>query len=191
MVEIGTTIHSPQTGESITFLSTAESSNGELFRAEAVAQPGPYVVAPHIHPRQEERFIILEGLYGWQIGRERGVSGPGSTLVCPPRTPHSHRNAGSVPMRFLYEHRPALVGAEIFFETLFGLSRDGKLRPSGDLPFLQGALLLAEEAGDFLRPASPPMWVQNLVLGPLAKIARSRGYKARYPEYLLPQARRG
>jgi mannose-6-phosphate isomerase-like protein (cupin superfamily) len=187
MVAIGTTIDSPQTGERLTFLSTSDSSGGELFRAELMVQPGSYVVRSHIHPSQEERFVVLEGSYGWRIGKESGVAGPGTTLVCPPGVPHSQWNAGDVPMRIYYEHRPALTSAEILFETQFGLSRDGKLTSTGEIRLLQAAVLL-EVVGNFIRPASPPQWVQRLLFGPLAAIGRWRGYRARYPEYRLPEA---
>ena len=187
MVTIGTTIVSPQTGEQLTFLSTKDSSGGELFRAELVMQPGSYVVRSHIHPTQEERFVVLEGRYGWRIGRESGVAGPGTTLICPPRVPHSQWNAGDVPVRIYQEHSPAFTSAEILFETQFGLSRDGKLTATGEFRLLQAAVLL-EVVGDFIRPASPPQWLQRLVFPPLALIGRWRGYRARYPEYRLSEA---
>ena len=57
MVRLGTEIESPQTGERLTFLSTADSSDGELFRAELTMEPGDYVVRSHVHPRQEETFV--------------------------------------------------------------------------------------------------------------------------------------
>jgi hypothetical protein len=88
-------------------------------------------------------------------------------------------------MRIYYEHRPALPSAEIFFETQFGLSRDGKLSAEGDINLLQGAVLL-QEVGDFIRPASPPVSVQNLVFPLLAAVGRMRGYRARYARYALP-----
>jgi hypothetical protein len=170
MVELGTTIESPQTGERLTFLSTADSSNGELFRAELVVQPGSYVVGLHIHPRQEEQFVVFEGQYGWRIGETTGGSGPGRKLH--------------------YEHRPALTSAEIFFETQFGLSRDGKLTAAGGFPLLQAAVLL-QEVGDFIRPASPPLFTQDLLFAPLAILGRLRGYRARYPQYRLPSSAAG
>lgn len=74
--------------------------------------------------------------------------------MCPIGVSHSQWNAGDGPMRVYYEHRPALTSAEIFFETQFGLSRDGKLSSTGEINLLQGAVLLAE-VGDFIRPASP------------------------------------
>ena len=97
-----------------------------------MVKPGPYVVRAHVHPSQEESFVVLAGTYGYQIGDQRGVAHPRDTLVCPKGISHSQWNAGDGPLRIYYEHRPALTSAEIFFETQFGLSRDGKLSPKGD-----------------------------------------------------------
>jgi quercetin dioxygenase-like cupin family protein len=185
LVKIGTEIESPQTGERLIFRSTADSSNGRLFQAELIVKPGGYVVRSHIHPNQEESFVVLDGMYGYRIGDKTGVAHPGETLVCPVGVAHSQWNAGDGVMRIYYEHRPALLSAEIFFETQFGLSRDGKLSAEGDITLLQGAVLL-QEVGDFIRPASPPVAVQNVVFPVLAAIGRARGYSARYARYALP-----
>jgi len=150
-----------------------------------IVKPGSYVVRSHIHPSQEESFVVLAGKYGYQIGDRRGVAEPGETLVCPIGIPHSQWNAGDTVMRIYYEHRPALTSAEIFFETQFGLSRDGKLSPKGDINLLQGTVLL-QEVGDFIRPSSPPIAVQNALFPMLAKVGRMRGYRARYSRYALP-----
>lgn len=182
MLRLGTVLDSPQTRERLIIRSTAESSNGELFQAELIAQPGSYVVRSHLHPSQEERFVVLEGMYGYKIGARTGTAGPGETVVCPIGLPHSQWNAGSGVMRIYYEHRPALESAELFFETYFGLSRDGKLLPSGDMSLLQAAVLLTAVA-DFMRIASPPLIVQDVGFPLLAAVGRARGYRARYPEY--------
>ena len=129
--------------------------------------------------------MVLEGMYGYTIGGRNGVAHPGEKLVCPIGVAHSQWNAGDGPMRVYYEHRPALVSAEIFFETQFGLSRDGKLSADGEINLLQGAVLLAE-VGDFIRPASPPISVQNVLFPLLAAVGRTRGYRARYARYALP-----
>ena len=182
MLKLGTVLESPQTGERLIIRSTAESSNGELFQAELIAQPGSYVVRSHLHPSQEESFVILEGTYGFRIGDRTGVAHPGETVVCPVRVPHSQWNAGSRVMRILYEHRPALESAELFFETYFGLSREGKLLPSGDMRLLQAAVLLTAVA-DFMRIASPPLLVQDVAFPALAAIGRARGLRARYERF--------
>jgi quercetin dioxygenase-like cupin family protein len=185
LVKIGTEIESPQTGERLIFRSTADSSSGQLFRAELIVKPGPYVVRAHIHPRQEESFVVLAGAYGYRIGERTGVGKPGDTLVCPVGVSHSQWNAGNGILHIYYEHRPALTSAEIFFETQFGLSRDGKLSPNGDINLLQAAVLL-QEVGDFIRPPSPPITVQKTLFPVLAALGRMRGYRARYPRYALP-----
>ncbi|MFN8574281.1 MAG: cupin domain-containing protein [Gemmatimonadaceae bacterium] len=182
MIPIGTVIDSPQTGERLIFRSTSDSSGGSLFQAELIVQPGSYVVQSHIHPNQEERFVVLEGRYGWEIGKRRGVAGPGETLVCPVGVPHSQWNAGDTPMRIYYEHRPALTSAEIFFETQFGLSREGKLSPAGRIGLLQAAVLV-HDVGDFIRPAFPPIAMQDVLFPPLAALGRRCGYRARYARY--------
>jgi uncharacterized RmlC-like cupin family protein len=134
LVRLGTEIESPQTGERLTFLSTADSSGGELFRAELTMRAGDYVVRSHVHPKQEETFVVLEGRWGWKRGRETGVAEEGETVTIP-------------------------------------------------------AGVLLPEVGDFIRPASPPLFLQGPLFATLAVIARRRGYRARYPEYALPTAR--
>ena len=182
MIRVGTVIDSPQTGERLVFRSTAESSNGELFQAELTTQAGPYIVRSHLHPSQEERFVVLEGDYGYRIGNRSGIARSGETVVCPVGVAHSQWNAGPGVMRIYYEHRPALESAELFFETYFGLSRSGMLLPSGDMRVLQAAVLLTA-VDDFIRITSPPLFVQDLAFPVLAAIGRARGYRARYPEY--------
>src|SRR5206468_6235046 len=173
MLPIGTELESPQTGERLIIRSTARSSGGKLFQAELIAQPGSYVVRSHLHPSQEERFVVLEGEYGYRVGARSGVAHTGETVVCPVGVAHSQWNAGPGVMRIYYEHRPALESAELFFETYFGLSREGKLLPSGDIRLLQATVLLTAVA-DFMRIASPPLIVQRVGFPPLATLGRAR-----------------
>jgi mannose-6-phosphate isomerase-like protein (cupin superfamily) len=185
VVKLGTEIESPQTGERLIFRSTEKSSGGELFQAELIVQPGDYVISPHVHQNQEEQFVVLEGRFAVYIGDTLVIADAGETVVCPKGVPHSQWNAGSGVLRILYEHRPGLEAAEIFFETFFGLSRDGKLTKTGDLTLLQGSVLVPE-VGDFIKPTSPPLWLQPILFGVVRPFARLLGYRARYPEYALP-----
>jgi len=179
VLQVGTVLESPQTRERLVIRSTAETSGGKLFQAELTAQPGSYVVRSHFHPSQEESFVVLEGTYGYKIGDRTGVARAGETVVCPVGVAHSQWNAGPGVMRIYYEHRPALESAELFFDTYFRLSREGKLLPSGDMRILQAAVLLTA-VKDFVRITSPPPWLQALAFPPLAAIGRARGYRARY-----------
>ena len=50
----------PATGEWIEFTVVAEDSDGQLLRFSWRSVPGG-VITEHVHPRQEERFIVTSG----------------------------------------------------------------------------------------------------------------------------------
>jgi quercetin dioxygenase-like cupin family protein len=182
VADVGAVIESPVTGERLTFLETYDSSDGELFRAEIEMQPSDYVIRPHRHPLQEERFEVLEGTLGVSIRRDRHVAGRGEEVVVPPDAPHSYWNEGSGVLRVLYENRPALRSQERFLETYYGLSRDGKMSPSGWIGLLQG-IALVSDTKDYLRPMQPPAFIQDILMVLMRPLIRLRGYKGWYPEY--------
>ena len=51
----------PVTGMSLRILTSAAESGGSRLEMEAFYAAGSAVPPPHFHPRQEERFVILEG----------------------------------------------------------------------------------------------------------------------------------
>jgi len=64
----GTVMHNPVTGEYARLVEhTGERAVGELF-----AVPGGAVAGPHLHPGQEERFEVVEGVLGYRLGDRRG-----------------------------------------------------------------------------------------------------------------------
>jgi len=72
----------------ITFLATAEDTQGKFALIEAVARKGN-VPPPHIHHREEETFYVLEGEMTFSVGGQTIKATPG-TMVCLPRdVPHS------------------------------------------------------------------------------------------------------
>jgi hypothetical protein len=54
-------IANPAVGLRGTILRTGGETNGELFEAEFIVEPGDWTGSDHIHLRQEERFEILSG----------------------------------------------------------------------------------------------------------------------------------
>ena len=85
----------------------------------------------------------------------------------------------------MVEFRPAL-NTEAFFETMYGLARDGKLDEDGVPPFLQTALI--SSAYEIHLP-SPPVALQKALFAVLAPVGRLAGYRAIYPEYSGDDAR--
>jgi hypothetical protein len=81
--------------------------------------------------------------------------------------------------RVNWQTRPALK-TEAFFETIWGLAKDGKVNDKG-VPTLLRVALIAREYEDVFRLASPPWAVQRLLFGSLAPIGILLGYRAEYP----------
>src|SRR6202171_4436986 len=180
---VGAEITNAVSGERRVFLQTHESSHGRLFQAEISMPPGNYVIESHFHPSQVERFEVVSGQLGVRVGNAIQYITEGQDVVVPIRTTHSYWNAGRGELRILYEHRPALVSAEVFFLTYFALSRAGKLSPSGQMNLLQSAVLI-RDVGDFIRPPQPPLAMQDPLFAPLAALGQVLGYRSWYPEYI-------
>jgi quercetin dioxygenase-like cupin family protein len=182
MAKAGDTIESPHSGARIVFLKTARDTNGELLQLDDVMQGGGRVPIEHVHPYMEERFEILSGTARLRIrGQERDVGG-GETVVVPAGTPHVWGNPNEDEVHLILELRPALRMEE-WFETFFGLQKDGKVNPKSGLPNTLQWAVISREYEDEIYLASPPLWVQRVRFGLLATIGKLLGYKARYPKY--------
>ncbi len=176
----GKTIESPTTR--LVFELTAADTNGELLRFEQFVKGGTPEVPEHYHLRQEERFVVISGRMGVRAAGKEQMLGPGEEIVVPPGTPHTFWNAGEEEMHHVVELRPAL-DMETFFETVFGLQRDGRFPVEGEKRppnLFQGALIVTEYENYLARPPVP---VQKLLFGALAFVGRLLGYRASYPEY--------
>lgn len=104
-------------GFRLRLVRTAAETGGELLEMEARYGGGGWLPPEHLHPRQAERFEVLEGTMRTIIdGAERHYEA-GETFEVPAGTPH--RMTGEGPSRVRWQVRPALRTAE-FFEGLYG-----------------------------------------------------------------------
>jgi quercetin dioxygenase-like cupin family protein len=181
MARAGEEIHNPVQGDSIVFRQTARDTGGELMSGELVVSPGGNNPL-HVHPLQEEHFEVLSGTLGIQIGDEHRTLGEGEEATVPPGTPHRWFNEADEEARILGEVRPAL-NTEIFFETLYGLARDGKTDENGVPNPLQFAVMLDGMHEGELYLAQPPMAVQKALFALLSPIGKLLGYRDHYPKY--------
>ncbi len=85
-------------------------------------------------------------------------------------------------MHLILEFRPALRMEE-WFETFFGLQKDGKVNPNSGLPNALQWAVISREYEDEIYLAWPPLLVQRVRFGLLATIGKLVGYKTRYPAY--------
>ena len=131
MAKAGDKLYNPVQGDWIVFGQTAEDTGGELMSGELVVAPSGGNPL-HVHPLQEEHFEVLSGTFGVQIGDERRSLGEGEEATVAPGMPHRWFNEDDQQeARVSVELRPAL-NTETFFETAYGLARDGKTDENGD-----------------------------------------------------------
>lgn len=170
----------PVSRERAAVLESAADTGGERVRAELWAPPGAAVAFPHVHPKQSERFEVLEGRLGVRHGSRISTALPGDRVTIPAGDVHAWWTEGDEPARVLVEVRPAGRFEEAIV-TSWGLAATGHTTPSGRPGLLQLALL-AEEWADTMRPASPPAWAQRLLSRTLGPLARARGLRGTHPE---------
>jgi mannose-6-phosphate isomerase-like protein (cupin superfamily) len=171
----------PATGESIQYTAVAEDSDGRFVRFNWRSVPGG-VIGEHVHPYQEERFIIVVGAAHFTLNGEARVARAGETVVVPAGVRHSEGNSGPDDVEGVVELRPALRTKE-WHEALAGLVADGGTTPRGapKNPLQLGATFwhFRHES----RATSPPIWLQNLMLPPLWALARVLGVRPYYERW--------
>ena len=185
--EIGTEenplVH-PVTGERIVFRKRSRDTGGELLEMMLYLAPKGFIAAPHVHPNQEERFEVGGAAVMFRVAGKERLYQPGEVAVVPPGTPHVWWNPSAEEAGTLVQFRPAL-DTETFFETFFGLARDGKVGRNG----LPNALQMMVLARAYRREMALPR-PRQAILGPiaavLAPLARARGYRGRYDRYSGP-----
>jgi mannose-6-phosphate isomerase-like protein (cupin superfamily) len=173
-------IVNPQNRERVTFLLTGVDTDGELLQMESRMGRGGFVGAEHIHPRQQSRFLILEGRPSFRVNGRQFTLDPGDSLAVPKGVPHKFWNETDGDIRMIIEFRPALKTQQ-FFEVFFGLSRDGLTDGECARNRLQRAVLFSEYFHES-RPVRVPTWrlVARRMLAPLGRLL---GYRAWYPRY--------
>jgi len=180
MVRIGDVIDNPVTGERMTFLLTGRETAGELLSIDMRVRPGGFIPSEHIHPEQEERFLITNGEIALRIAGEERRYGVGARISIPAGTPHVWSNSGAEELRVLLEFRPAGRFGE-FITTFFALSRSGRTNRRGvPTNLFQLAATFAAYA-DVIRATRPPRSMQRLLFALLNPIGRRLGYRPDVP----------
>jgi quercetin dioxygenase-like cupin family protein len=168
----------PATGEWIEFTAIAEDTGGQLVRFTWRSVPGG-IITEHVHPHQEERFIVTAGEAHFTLDGQERVARAGDTVIVPAGVRHSEGNRGLADIEAIVELRPARRSRQ-WHEALAGLVADGKTTPRGapKNPLQLGATFwhFRHES----RVTSPPIAVQNLMLPPLWALAKVSGVRPYY-----------
>ena len=148
---------------------------------EAGYPAGSAAPPAHFHPRQEERFAILEGRMRAVVGGVARELAAGESLVIAAGASHAMWNPGPGSARVSWQVRPALRTQQ-FFATVFALAARGQVDGRG-VPGPLDLALLMPYFRDEIQVPRPPAWVQRLIFGALAPVARLLG---RCPELRSP-----
>jgi quercetin dioxygenase-like cupin family protein len=182
MARAGEQLYDPVLGDTLVFGETARDTGGALLSGEFVVPPrggSPL----HVHPLQGERFEVLSGTLGLQIGEEHRNLGEGEEATVLPGIPHRFYNEDAQEKgRLLFELRPAL-NTETLFETLYGLATDGYTDRNGLPNPLQMAVTLNGLHKDETYLATPPIALQKALFALLSPVGRLVGYRDHYPRY--------
>lgn len=181
MARSGEVLEHPVTGERLAWRQVARDTDGKLLVGDMFARPGARPAAKHVHPSQEERFKVIRGTIRLQVGDEETILGPGQRASVPRGRAHTWSNMGDDEAQIRVEVEPALR-TEMFFETFFGLAKDGKTNRKG-LPNLLSLAVIMREYEEEMRLAQLPAGMQRALFGPLAMLGRRLGYRGWYPEY--------
>lgn len=114
-------------GDVYCFLASGEETDGKYATFEAIVPPGSGP-PPHIHSREEESFLVLEGEMTFQPGDERFTAGEGTFLNMPVGSLHGFRNESDRNARLLISLAPAGL-EKMFFEVGTPLAHDADTAP--------------------------------------------------------------
>lgn len=119
-------LRNPFTGQTIRFVEESP----ELLVMESSYRAGSPPAPPHLHPSQDERFVVLSGAVEVKVDGEARTLRSGDELVVPSGTPHEFGGHATEDGTVRWEVRPALRMRE-FFEGVFALAQSAHAAQTG------------------------------------------------------------
>jgi quercetin dioxygenase-like cupin family protein len=137
-------------GVGVVFKIDGSDSGGALSIVEHPFAVGA-LVPPHVHHREDEYSIVLDGEIGFRSNDREVVLGAGGYIVKPRGEVHAMWNAGSVPARMIEIISPA--GFENFFKEFTRMTAVGAPDPDA----------IAALAERYELPFEEPAWLADVV----------------------------
>ena len=182
MARKGDVYVNPASGERAVIRVSPEDSEGKRLVVDLYLRPRGGMTGKHYHPSIHERFTVIEGSITFTLDGVQRVAGAGDTVDIPPGRVHDFWNSGEAAALARVEVEPGGRFMEMI-KNGFGLAQDGKTDAKG-MPNMLQISLFAQEFDDVIRYVQPPPALQRVLFAVLAPIARRRGYRGSYPEYL-------
>lgn len=102
-------------GETVQIRLNRQQTQG-AFALICCVTPPQGGVPSHVHSKENETFIVLEGLYEFRVGDSVIHGQPGTCLFAPKGIPHSFQNIGQNSARLMALFSPP--GFEEYFEEV-------------------------------------------------------------------------
>jgi len=168
-----TTLALEAQGETLVFFGEADSSAPSV---EFEVRMAPAAMGPeaHLHPKQNERFAVVSGRMLATVDGVEHALGPGEEVLARAGQVHSFVNGSpDEPLVFRCTVEPALN-----FQWFLTESAKSAIRTGGGhwkkASLLEAAWILHQIPGEY-RLAGMPAFVQNLLIGTLARTATALG----------------
>jgi mannose-6-phosphate isomerase-like protein (cupin superfamily) len=193
MMRPGQVLTHPLFGTRLTFLRTAAETDGRLLEWETLYKAHRGTESgniPHFHVTFVEQYEVLEGTATYELRGDERQARAGARVEIPLGVVHRNlwnASAADLRLRTHIEMNPpnlrALRFIEDFFETLYGLARDGKVDANGLPKSVLHTAVLVQGFQPETWVAGSPIPIQRVLLGTLAALGRARGYRTQYPQY--------
>ena len=138
------------------FLVPADATDGKLSVFQAT-MPGGFGPPRHIHTREDEVFLVLEGEAWFDIDGERQLARPGTSVYMPRGVPHTFRVKSPV-ARMLGIMTPGAF--EQLFRNLSIPAEERTLPEPGTVPF-DIPKVMAEQTRLGTQVVGPPMATED------------------------------
>src|SRR5450631_3613806 len=88
-------------GTEMIFYLTGEQTDGRYMLATIIAPVGGSGPPPHYHEKEDECFMVQEGLMSFFIAGQWHDVAPGTVVFAPKLSVHTLKNIGNTPARVL------------------------------------------------------------------------------------------
>ena len=139
------------------FLVPADATDGKLSVFQATMPEG-FSPPRHIHTREDEVFLVLEGEAWFDVDGERQLAGPGTSVYMPRGVPHTFR-VKSPAARMLGIMTPGAF--EQLFRNLSVPAGERTLPKPGTVPF-DIPTVIAEQIRLGTQVVGPPMAAEEV-----------------------------
>lgn len=178
-------ITNPVIKDKITFVKTAEDTNGELtWLSVDLAPKGGNDL--HYHDKFEETFIAVEGTLGVTLEDKEIILQPGESITVPIGLLHRFYNPNAHPIKFETKVIPASRNLEEFLQIIYGLARDGKTNKKS-IPTNLNHIGILSILGETLPPPKSMLHRMTFLFNWLGRRAEKKGkldiLRAKYVEF--------